>query len=86
MGIFKKAENYFFLGKDSKSLGILGEIKKNSFTLIYSTFLGKKFGKKTLVIRQKATGLLGAKMNYFYLDKEAVKKLRVVCDEALKQL
>ncbi len=86
MSIFKKAEKLFFTGKESESLAEIGEIKKGVTKLTYDAILGEKFNKKLLIIRQKASAPLGMSTNYFYLDKEAVEKLRKVCDDALGKL
>ena len=81
-----KLEKLLYTGKEAKSYGQLGEVKKTLFRMVYSVFLGEKFNKKRLIIRTKTTSLLNFQFQYVYLDKEAVKKLKEICDDALKKM
>jgi len=83
MNIFEKT---LFTGKDAESYGEIGEIRKGWLRMVYSVMLGEKFGKKCLIIKTKTTAPLSASVQYAYLDKEAVKLLRKICDDALTKM
>ena len=79
-------EKTLFTGKDAESYGEIGEIRKGWLRMVYSVMLGEKFGKKCLIIKTKTTAPLSASVQYAYLDKEAVRLLRKICDDALKKM
>jgi len=83
MNFFEKA---LFTGKDAESYGQIGEIRKGWLRMAYSVILGEKFGKKCLIIKTKTTAPLNVNVQYAYLDKEAVKLLIKICDDALKKM
>jgi len=79
-------EKTLFTGKDAESYGEIGEIRKGWLRMVYSVMLGEKFSKKCLIIKTKTTAPLSASVQYAYLDKEAVRLLRKICDDALKKM
>ncbi|EKE28857.1 MAG: hypothetical protein ACD_3C00002G0004 [uncultured bacterium (gcode 4)] len=86
MNFFKKAEEILFTWNGSISYWEFGEVKKNMVKIAYSAFLGNKSEKKQLIIREKTTSYLGMSARYCYFDKDAVIRLRKICDDILQKM
>lgn len=80
----KKAESSIFLGKIIHDFGVIDERKESGATYKESILLCEKNGKKKLVLKQTATAILGASVNYHYISSENLLAFKSAIDEAVR--
>lgn len=86
MKILKKAEELLFTGKVIKDYGGIDDYQMNLGRFKHSVVLFEKKGQKKIVIMETVTALGGFNKRYFIFDKQTVKKLKDILDDALKTM